>query len=203
MYVTVIVLLNIIAFLLRPWMKIEIRGKQNILTHGSVIFAAKHSYYMDIPFVGIMVKQALHYMAKKELFNIPIFGWGIKKLGAFPVNREKPERSTIRTAVGYLSQNEPIIIYPEGTRTDNQNTISELFAGVAMIVLTAKFACTITPVGIAYKYRNPEKKGLPQKAAIVFGSPLEGLPKDREEIMSILKKRMTETQKEAVRLASL
>ena len=78
--------------------------------------------------------QPLVLMAKEELFKPKPFGWFIKKLGAFPVNREKPGPSAIKYPVQQIKENKKaLVIFPTGTRYSN-----EMKGGAVMIARLAK-----------------------------------------------------------------
>ncbi|MDR1567380.1 MAG: 1-acyl-sn-glycerol-3-phosphate acyltransferase [Streptococcaceae bacterium] len=99
------------------------------------ILVAPHRTWLDPVFmvIGARPKQ-FAFMAKQELFKNPVFGWLITKLGAFPINRDKPGPSTLKIPVKILKTGDKsLIMFPSGTRHS-----TELKGGVAVIAKMAK-----------------------------------------------------------------
>ncbi|HCS93316.1 MAG TPA: 1-acyl-sn-glycerol-3-phosphate acyltransferase [Bavariicoccus seileri] len=113
-----------IVLLLVKWLiwllngRIHIEGKENIPTDSGYVIAAPHHSWMDPVAIAIAFQPTpLIFMAKKELFQNPLFGWFIKKLGAFPVDRAKPGPSVIKYPVNEIKKNKKaLLIFPSGTR---------------------------------------------------------------------------------------
>ena len=66
-------------------------------------------------FLGCSLKRPVTFMAKEELFRVPVLSWIIKKLGAIPVKRGTGDRGAFRTAMRVL-QEDKVLMFPEGTR---------------------------------------------------------------------------------------
>lgn len=98
--------------------KIEIIGKENLPKDEKFLLVAPHRTYLDPVFIAISAyPHEFAFMGKKELFDIPLFGKIIRKINAFPVNREKPGASAIKIPVNYLRNNElNVLIFPTGSR---------------------------------------------------------------------------------------
>jgi len=97
---------------------LKITGRENIPHRGPAIVAVNHTSYLDPLLVGIAwVPYKLLYLAKKELFSIPVFGWLIKNLGAIPISREAPGVKAFRRIFGALERNQFVLMFPEGTRS--------------------------------------------------------------------------------------
>jgi 1-acyl-sn-glycerol-3-phosphate acyltransferase len=86
------------------------------LPEGGFIIAANHNSLADPPLIGASFRRPVYFMAKKELFEIPLFGDLINSTNAFPVKRGKPDRDSIRKAVSMLKAGKIILVFPEGTR---------------------------------------------------------------------------------------
>src|SRR5690349_2481167 len=82
--------------------RLEAIGRTNIPNEGPVILCSNHLSNLDPPVVGTPLNRKVHYMAKAELFNIPVFGSIIKNLGAFPVKRGGVSKESIRAALKLL-----------------------------------------------------------------------------------------------------
>ncbi|MDD3013118.1 MAG: lysophospholipid acyltransferase family protein [Candidatus Gastranaerophilales bacterium] len=110
----------VIYFLLYPFFKIfyriKVYGRENIPKDRSIIIAANHMSYFDPVIVSLAAKRPIAFMAKEELFSVPVISQIIQILGAIAVNREKLEIATIRSAKAVLTTKWFLGIFPEGTR---------------------------------------------------------------------------------------
>lgn len=140
------------AFIATPifWLfyKFEIRGQENIPTEKNKKFicAANHISHFDPFLVSIALRKPIAYMAKKELFeNNAFFTLNMDLLGAFAVNREKLEVSTIKTVKELVKTNWLLGIFPQGGIRRNK-TIEHINQGFAVIAKAAKW--DILPISI-------------------------------------------------------
>lgn len=151
------------------WYKIKVKGKENIPKKGKMIFAANHVSEMDPPFVACAVNKHIAFMAKKELFEGKGFRpWVIKRLGAFSVNREKVEISTIKTVNEVFQTSWPLGIFPEGGTKKNKR-IEDIKGGFVAIAKHAK--ADIVPVSIV-GFDGYAKHLFEKDVTIVIGKPI-------------------------------
>lgn len=147
-------LYKFISFLLRMFMHLIFRVKvyniENFPKEGPVIVSINHTSYWDVPLVGCLMPRKLHYMAKQDLFKVPLLGSFIKWVGAFPVARGKGDIGAIRTALEVLGQGKVVAIFPEGRRVKKGMEHSAK-PGVALIA--EKSGAPILPIAIGGKYR--------------------------------------------------
>jgi 1-acyl-sn-glycerol-3-phosphate acyltransferase len=139
-------------FLFGVFYKIDIQGYENIPEPGDgYVLCANHSCWFDPLLIGSHYPDNLYFMAKKELFESPILGFLVRKLNAFPVDRNGSDLKAIKTAVKILREGKILGIFPEGTRNLSGKPRSK--AGVAIIAIKAKK--NVLPVAIAAekKYR--------------------------------------------------
>lgn len=120
-------------------------GLENIPKDGPVILAMNHIHWLDIPMASVRVKRVTHYMAKIELFSVPILGGIMRRCGAFPVRRGEGDREALRTSERLLEQGEALVIFPEGHRSDT-GALIPAHPGIALIALRSQ--APIVPVGI-------------------------------------------------------
>ncbi len=149
--------------------KFEIRGRENIPKGKKFICAANHVSHLDPFLVSIAVRKPIAYMAKKELFeNFGFFTLNIDWLGAFAVNRQKLEVSTIKTVKELYKTNWLLGIFPQGGIRRN-HTIEKINKGFAVIAKAAKW--DILPISIT----GCEKYNwIPFKAKVIvqIGKPI-------------------------------
>lgn len=100
--------------------KCEIRGLENLPKDtNAYIVASKHQSTLETIVFHVILKSPA-YILKKELLYIPLFGWNLSLSGCVPIDRSsgaKAMRSILNGSIKRLSQNRPVVIFPEGTRT--------------------------------------------------------------------------------------
>lgn len=97
----------------------KIEGRKNIPAHkaksGKYIYAANHVSIFDPPMVAMAANCPIAFMAKKELFEPnEKLSWLVKRLGAFAVDRLKPEIATFKTVRDIVSTSWSLGIFPQG-----------------------------------------------------------------------------------------
>ena len=99
--------------------QIHLIGRENIPHKGSFILVSNHGSLLDPPILGHAIGRNISFMAKAELFKIPLLGFVIKSCGAYPVKRGIADKNTIKTACKKLSDNNCVGIFIDGTRQKN------------------------------------------------------------------------------------
>lgn len=128
----------------------RVEGRDNLPAEGGAILCSNHISWWDPPLVGCVVKRRVHFMAKEELFKIPILGSILPALGAFPVRRGTPDRSAIRQALRVLKDGQVLGIFPEGTRSKT-GRLQKAEPGTALLAI--KSQAPLVPVAILGPYR--------------------------------------------------
>ena len=107
--------------LIPAMMKRDWHGKQNFPAEGGMILAANHLSYMDIFAMSLYSYEAGRYpvfLAKSSLFDIPVLGAVIRKLGQLPVQRNATDSALVlRDAEAGIRKGACVIFYPEATVT--------------------------------------------------------------------------------------
>lgn len=134
---------RLVLVIMRRW---EVRGAGNMPATGGVVLVANHLSYWDPIVVGGAVNRQVHFMAKFELFKIPVLGPFISLMGSFPVRRDRPDRNAIRTAVKLLQEGKVVGVFPEGTR-NSSGELMKPHLGAAMLANRA--GVPILPVAVS------------------------------------------------------
>lgn len=142
--------------------RLEAKGVNNIPPHGAVILCSNHISLWDPPVVGTPLPRMVHFMAKAELFDVPVLGPVIKRLGAFPVKRGGVSKDSIKATLMLLRSGEMLGIFPEGSRNTKNGSAKK---GAATFAL--KSSATVIPVAIKGNYK------LFQKMQISYGRPID------------------------------
>ena len=125
-------------------------GRENIPSKGSFILVSNHGSLLDPPLLGHAVGRNISFMAKSELFSIPLLGFIIKSCGAYPVRRGIVDKNTIKIACEKLKSNNSIGIFIDGTRQKN-GRVNKPKQGAAL--LSFKNQKILLPVAIINSYR--------------------------------------------------
>jgi 1-acyl-sn-glycerol-3-phosphate acyltransferase len=141
-------LYNVVKTVLRPTTRLlfdaQVEGTENVPAAGGLVVACNHRSYLDPPILGTWFPRTIHYMAKQELFKIPVLGFLIAKVHAFPVDRERADLSAVRRALKILAAGGVVGIFPEGRR--NLSGDAEAKGGAVLLAATAK--CPVIPVAL-------------------------------------------------------
>ncbi len=153
----------------------KIEGRKNIPAHkaksGKYIYAANHVSIFDPPMVAMAANCPIAFMAKKELFEPnEKLSWLVKRLGAFAVDRLKPEIATFKTVRDIVSTSWSLGIFPQGG-TRPYGKLEDIRKGFVVIAKNAK--ADIVPVAIAKWDGYPKLKPFTRRnVAIRIGKPI-------------------------------
>jgi len=147
----------------------QVTGRENLPTQGGYILAANHLSLWDPPLIATLVPNHIHYMAKQELFAIPLFASLIRNLGVFPVKRSTADRGAIRMAINLLKTGKVVGIFPEGTRSKT-GRLQQPEAGLELIASLAQV--TIVPVAVIGTNRIFKAGSLIPRFEVHFGKAI-------------------------------
>jgi len=165
------------AAIVKPSLRVlcrwRVEGKKNVPPRGGAIVACNHVSYLDPVMVGAaMAPRRMYYMAKSELFRVPLLSALIARLGAFPVQRGTADRRALRTALRLLKAGELVLMFPEGTRSKDGN-LQPPELGIAHLVAHARVP--VLPVAVAGTHKLlPRDSFIPRPARVQvrIGKPL-------------------------------
>lgn len=145
--------INLLLYSLSKWSVINpvfytyfrgrVKGVEKVPLTGPLVVVSNHGSYFDPPFLACAIGRPVAYMAKEELFRVPVLSQIIKTYGAYPVNRNTGDRAAIRSALAALDKGWAAGIFLEGTRTPD-GRISSPKLGAAMVA--AKANAPLLPV---------------------------------------------------------
>ena len=128
----------------------RVSGRHNVPTEGPLVVVANHGSHLDPPLLGHALGRPVAFMAKEELFRIPLLGPLIRALAAYPVKRGSSDREAIRTATARLSEGWATGVFLDGTRQAD-GRINQPMPGAAL--LAARSGSPLLPVAIINSHR--------------------------------------------------
>ena len=126
------------------------RGNGHVPMDGPLVVVANHGSHLDPPLLGHALGRPVAFMAKAELFSIPLLGRVIRACGAYPVKRGASDREAIRTATARLQEGWAIGVFLDGTRQEN-GRVNQPMPGAAL--LAARSGAALLPVAILNSHR--------------------------------------------------
>jgi 1-acyl-sn-glycerol-3-phosphate acyltransferase len=130
--------------LLEVFATLEIEGWEEI-PDGACLFASNHQSMVDPPLVGSCLPREISFVARRSLFDNPVFGFVIRACHSIPLDRGQADVGAIRSALAALSAGRGLLIFPEGTRSAD-GVIAEAKAGAGL--LACKSGAPVVPIQI-------------------------------------------------------
>jgi 1-acyl-sn-glycerol-3-phosphate acyltransferase len=155
---------SLVNSVLSPIYRIEVIGKENMPADGGVLLCANHIDNLDPPVVGITAPRPVHFMAKEELFSVPVLGKIVPHLNAFPVKRGMSDREALRKGLGILKDGKVLGLFPEGTRSKT-GEMGKGLAGAGFFALRSD--AYVVPCAIIGPYKAFKK------LKVVYGKPID------------------------------
>ncbi|MCZ2206047.1 lysophospholipid acyltransferase family protein [Cylindrospermopsis raciborskii] len=128
---------SVVSPMLHAYFGGKIYGVENVPQTGGLVIVSNHASYFDPPIVSNCVCRPVAYMAKEELFKIPVLAQAIKLYGAYPVSRGTADRGAIKYALEYLENGWAVGVFLEGTRT-RDGRVHDPKRGAALLAAKAK-----------------------------------------------------------------
>ncbi len=175
--------------------RLQISGTEHLPAQGPYVVVGNHASMLDGFLLGTGNRLTVYIMVKKEAFANPITGWFLRKVCAFPVDRQNPDPATLRYCLKVLQQGMVLGLFPEGTR-NRKGLIRPFKPGAIRLALKQK--APIVPAFLANTHRiMPDGTWLPRPVPISlkFGEPLDTKKlleegKTEEDMLKILYERV-------------
>ncbi len=135
-------------------LKVEVSGAEHI-PDGPIIVMSNHASNFDILAMLGYFPRPLSWIAKKELFKIPVFGWSMRRGGYIPLDRGDGRKAlkSMDEAAQQIKAGSSVIIFPEGTRTRDGRMLPFKRGG---FLLAVKAGVPVVPVSISGSFAiNP------------------------------------------------
>ncbi len=136
---------SVVSPLLHVYFRGRIYGAEKVPKTGPLIVVSNHASDFDPPILSACVRRPVAYMAKEELFQVPVLSQAIQLYGAYPVKRGSADRSAIRSALTSIEQGWATGVFITGTRTPD-GRVTDPKLGAALIA--AKAQAPLLPVSL-------------------------------------------------------
>lgn len=147
---------------------LKTEGAENIPADGPVIVCSNHRSNLDPLLLGIaFLKRRLHFMAKIELFRVPVLRSVIRSLGAFPVRRGQGDAGAMAFAADILRKGGALLMFPEGTRQKYMKDLLRFKSGAARLALQTK--APVLPVAVV---PAGKRVGMLRRTVVRIGKPI-------------------------------
>lgn len=174
---------KIMLFLSRT--KVEVIGGENVLADRPQVFMANHQSDFDIFIVLAFVPGQFRWIAKKELFRIPVFGPAMRRAGYIEIDRQHHEKAlkSLDEAAQKIREGKSVMTFPEGTRSKD-GSIKPFKHGV--FYLAIRSGVPVTPISIIGSGAIMPKRSWkvnPGKITMVIDKPIpvEGFKEEKRE----------------------
>ena len=167
--------------------KINIKGKENIISDKKFFIASSHQSMFETFYLQTIFNSPI-FVLKKELLQIPIFGWYLKKIGSISIKRNKISKDNLSffddISKVISKSNRPIVIFPQGTRVLPAER-PEFKKGVSRIYKELNISCQPIAINSGYVWPKNGSKSSDKTITISILKPISaGL--DKEEFLKIL-----------------
>ena len=157
-----------LGWIIRFFHRIKVTGRENIPRSGGGILCANHIAILDIFSIGASVPRPINFLAKRELFKIPILSSLIRSAGAIPLERKKTDLGAIRRSTELAANGNLVAIFPQGHRQPGKNPAdTEYKSGAALVAYRS--GVPIIPICIKMKR---QKYRIFRRTEIIIGKPL-------------------------------
>lgn len=181
----------------------KVVGTEHIPLKGGVLIVSNHPTYLDPVLLAIVAPRPFSFVAKRELFFIPIVHTFLWLADCVPVTQDAPDRRALRLSIQKLRNGDALVIFPEGTRSDH-GQLRPFQLGPALIALEAKVS--VVPCGLAGAYDAWHIEApLPRPApiAIAFGEPFFVTPLPEASTHETLRHATERMRQEIVKLMTV
>jgi 1-acyl-sn-glycerol-3-phosphate acyltransferase len=171
---------------------IHVLRVENANVSGGVLLASNHISHFDPFILSAVIRRKIDWMTMAEFFPIPVAGMFLRAVDAFPADRDRANRATIRTAIERLRNGRVVGLFPEGGIRDGQNSILQgapARSGVSVLADIADVAvlpCVILGSDRLYN----KKRWLPFRRTPIWIAFGEVIPKPHELPKSALRHRI-------------
>ncbi|MBI1313226.1 1-acyl-sn-glycerol-3-phosphate acyltransferase [bacterium] len=162
----------VLRLVFAAWLRYRARAIENLPIEGGGLVLVNHQSFLDPLLAGLPLRRPISYLARDNLFRVPVVGWILRKTYVIPINRDAASTASLRNALRRMEHGFLVGVFPEGTRSVDDN-IGEFKPGFVSLIRRAKVP--VYPVGIAGAGDALPRGGFRlfcPPVRVVFGAPL-------------------------------
>lgn len=177
----------------------KVEGIEHLDRDTNYVFMGNHQSYVDIFLFLSVIPQRVLFMAKEELFKIPVFGFGVRALGLIPINRgeSRDALKSLFEAAKKIQAGNSVILFPEGTRSKDGNMLPFKRGAFTLAVRTG---LQIAPFVIEGTDKSLSKGSFLvnpfKRVHIRFMEPVSPQGMKDRELLELIRERMEHEQQE-------
>lgn len=156
----------------------EVHGREHIEPQKPYIYIFNHRSFIDAPVIPMAIHQEVRAIGKKELSKIPLFGFIVSRVAVW-VDRQNSEsrKASVEKLLQILNQGISVVVAPEGTRNDTNQTLLPFQKGAFRIsVETGVPILPMAVIGADHIMRRGSMRMRPGKVRVYFSAPIEPKP---------------------------
>lgn len=154
---------SVVAGILKSTYRIKVEGLEHFPKEGGVLLCTNHISNFDPPLVGVTAPRKVLFMAKDELFKVPVLKQLLNNFGTFPVKRGGGDREALRAGLKVLKDGNVLGLFPEGTRSKD-GKLGKGQSGAGFFALRSTAA--VVPCAIIGPYKSF------RTLRVVYGKPI-------------------------------
>jgi 1-acyl-sn-glycerol-3-phosphate acyltransferase len=172
--------------LLSSGVRLQAEHEAPLVPGEAYVLLSNHQSLFDIPVLLATMQVPARFMAKRELFRLPVFGWGLRVGGFIPVARgSQSARESFRAATERLQRGEPVLLFPEETRSEDGRLLPFKRGG---FLLAQRAGRPVVPVGIRGTLAVRPRSSFrihPGRVLVRYGAPIALAAGSRQEGASL------------------
>ncbi len=180
--------------------KVKVSGKEYLPAGGNICFVSNHQGLFDIPLILGFLEIHPGFIAKRELFKIPILSQWMREMPCTFIDRRNPRKAmqTIKKSAELIKKGNPMVIFPEGTRSKS-NQIGDFHLGSLKLPVMAE--ATIVPLAIKGSWQIFEKDNKIRPATVYLNilppvKPEDEIYKDQRKLAAFLRSSISQALEE-------
>ncbi len=183
------------------WFNYRARGLEHLPAESGAMLLINHRSFVDPILAGLPIDRPVSFVARHNLFNVPLLGRLLRRTYVIPLNRDAAGTASLREIIRRLEHGFLVGMFPEGTRHTGRETLGPLKPGFVSILRRAKVP--VIPIGIAGASAVMPRGTVmlrPRPVRVVIGEPIsasrlsELTARGRErELLEFVAARMSDT----------
>jgi 1-acyl-sn-glycerol-3-phosphate acyltransferase len=155
--------------------RVKVTGREKLDASERYVFMSNHQSALDIPIIYTAIGEQISFLAKKELFMIPLFGWGMWAIGHTSIDRQNARKAhaSIAKAIDRLNrENVSLVLFPEGTRSKDGKVLDFKTASFSLALQAGVRLVPIAIKGAIDRLPPKSSRIVPGEVTLEIGDPI-------------------------------